>query len=1228
MPNPKYIKILQWNIRSTKANRSELISIIRETRPHVILLNETWLNNQQKFFIKNYNIIRQDRQDGYGGIATCITNNLKFSIIHNAINADWNNLQYITIKIGNINIINAYSPPQNNFTKEILSDIFSHLTGSKILMGDMNALHSSCGSSMTNQSGKALMDFLNNSDFILLSDGTSTRLVTPNSTSNPLDITIVDPSLGTISNWEVFPDCGNSDHFPTICKINCRNTNNIFFSTYQIKDFSKADWGQFYDRMVVESMNLERDASFQTIQDIMDMASVAAIPLKSKNTTLQLGNPWWDNECTLMLRQRRSALQYFKDLPNMDNYIKAKRAIAQSKRFFKQRKKEKFIKFCGSLNRNSNLTYVWNKVKKFSGISLNNNFSRVSDNIRLDMLHKMAVIRTQHPNFYLLSVPDEIELFTVSELKISIQDKKNSAPGLDEVTYTMLQNTPDKVLETLVNIYNRCLVDESLPASWKRYNIICLLKPNKNPNTVDSYRPIVLSSCCLKTLEIMIKNKLEWLMENKEVFPWFQTGFRKGQATYNALAILTSDVYLAFGQNYSVLAVFLDIKSAYDHVDIYLLYNKLINLETPIELANLIFKILKNRLIYSKNDNGENIGPTLANSGLPQGSPLSTLLFNIYMRDVYDILPEDLNLIVYADDLVVYVKGKDINEMHNKMNQALNNIAKWLEENHLFLSADKCESVLFSKNNRIIQTPPIRLGNDLIRSKNEVKYLGMILNRNLKWDKHIEMVLDKAQKGINIMKTFCRVWWGADPTTLLTVFNALVRSHLDYGSIFIKPNNKKSLTKLNTLHYQGLRIALGCMKSTPINALLGEAADMNLEHRRKWLAVKFMSKIVCIQNHPLIPTLMSIRNSYNENVGFWKNKDCPYLIQGLNYLLPYINKIYKSELFPTFDIEFGHQIRNIKIINLGLQKDDLLAKENFLRNTDRYKQSHVFTYTDASKNSSKSGYGIYIPQINYKYSSRLPSELCICTAEIIAINEATKVIMRNNIEKSIIFSDSLSAITKLNKTVINSKNDYVSLRTKRLLLEANDNGFDIKIAWVPGHSRIAGNEMADTLANIGRNLNIPKNMNLDAQEIIPDIKRKIHEEHNAQWKTSLRNKGKSYAEVIDDFPKDKWFNNYTYIDRRHITTIIRMRTGHCLTTSHLYRIGIKEDPYCECGQVEDLEHIFLTCPINRIPGHDMYEEFRKTGITPPLNIKTVLSNLNNENIKIIIHFLNVNKINL
>lgn len=89
-----------------------------------------------------------------------------------------------------------------------------------------------------------------------------------------------------------------------------------------------------------------------------------------------------------------------------------------------------------------------------------------------------------------------------------------------------------------------------------------------------------------------------------------------------------------------------------------------------------------------------------------------------------------------------------------------------------------------------------------------------------------------------------------------------------------------------------------------------------------------------------------------------------------------------------------------------------------------------------------------------------------------------------------------------------------------------------------------------------------------------------------------------------------------------------MRTGHCLTTSHLYRIGIKEDPYCECGQVEDLEHIFLTCPINRIPGHDMYEEFRKTGITPPLNIKTVLSNLNNENIKIIIHFLNVNKINL
>ena len=82
-------------------------------------------------------------------------------------------------------------------------------------------------------------------------------------------------------------------------------------------------------------------------------------------------------------------------------------------------------------------------------------------------------------------------------------------------------------------------------------------------------------------------------------------------------------------------------------------------------------------------------------------------------------------------------------------------------------------------------------------------------------------------------------------------------------------------------------------------------------------------------------------------------------------------------------------------------------------------------------------------------------------------------------KKAIVLTDSQSAVAKLNKTKIDPKSDYVSLRTKRLLLDLEDADMDVSIAWIPGHSQIPGNETADKLVKIGCDLAVPKDMNLD-----------------------------------------------------------------------------------------------------------------------------------------------------
>ena len=135
-------------------------------------------------------------------------------------------------------------------------------------------------------------------------------------------------------------------------------------------------------------------------------------------------------------------------------------------------------------------------------------------------------------------------------------------------------------------------------------------------------------------------------------------------------------------------------------------------------------------------------------------------------------------------------------------------------------------------------------------------------------------------------------------------------------------------------------------------------------------------------------------------------------------------------------------------------------------------------------------------------------------------------------------------------------------------------------------------------------------------------------EHDAAWKNSLKLKGRWCAQIQDEFPKSLWFKKFPYVDRRHITTIIRMRSGHCLTNKYLHQIGVKNNPNCECGQIEDLNHIFCECPINKIPNFDLYTYMRNKDIPNPISITNILNNMSNEIIKIIIKFLSYNKIKL
>lgn len=156
----------------------------------------------------------------------------------------------------------------------------------------------------------------------------------------------------------------------------------------------------------------------------------------------------------------------------------------------------------------------------------------------------------------------------MNELKLALnKKKKDTAPGHDQVTYSMVKNLPEEALKILLQCYNDIWDSKSkLPSRWKKINIIPILKTDKDPAQAESYRPISLIPVLLKIMNTMIKMRLEWFVEKQKIIPTTQYGFRKSRGCADYLLHLILDMETARTLNETVILTSLDITSAYDNI--------------------------------------------------------------------------------------------------------------------------------------------------------------------------------------------------------------------------------------------------------------------------------------------------------------------------------------------------------------------------------------------------------------------------------------------------------------------------------------------------------------------------------------------------------------------------------------------------------------------------------------------------------------------------------------
>jgi hypothetical protein len=338
------LKIIQWNCRSVISKKTDLIQLINKYNPMVIALSETWLKPEFLFRISGYNCVREDRPDGYGGVAILVKNNISFKCLSlPAHNLD--NFNAVGVQIDHISIISVYVPyASSEVLSQDIEQLFSTLSNSFIILGDFNCHHQIWGSGLTNNNGEHLLEILDSHNLCVLNTGVPTRRTNPNENASAVDLSICTPSLASVMTWTPLSSSYGSDHFPLIISTPLNKPPTRLHNPRLKYRLSNADWVKFKNKVNSKMSDLP-DISHAGISDCSDAltqclleAADETFPAKSRLSDKIPSPPWWDHECTESVKNRKIAEKKYNQCMSTENYEILCEVIKETRKLLKQKK--------------------------------------------------------------------------------------------------------------------------------------------------------------------------------------------------------------------------------------------------------------------------------------------------------------------------------------------------------------------------------------------------------------------------------------------------------------------------------------------------------------------------------------------------------------------------------------------------------------------------------------------------------------------------------------------------------------------------------------------------------------------------------------------------------------------------------------------------------------------------------------------------------------------------
>ena len=398
----------------------------------------------------------------------------------------------------------------------------------------------------------------------------------------------------------------------------------------------------------------------------------------------------------------------------------------------------------------------------------------------------------------MLSRPDRFSfsvLQTDTMLKYINNLETGKSAGHDHIHTKFVKIAGKQLSQTLCSMFNTCVQESVFPTDLKMSEISPVFKKNDNL-CKNNYRSVNVLTIFSKLFEKVIADQLTEFFCH--ILNPGISAYRKGYSCQHVILYLTEYWRKALDNGDHVGTIAMDLSKAFDRMPHGLLISKLHAYGLSDRACQLLMSYLTNRLQRVKIKDTHSDW-SIINRGVPQGSVLGPLLFNIFINDLFYLNIEGV-IANYADDNHVVNRNRDIHMLQISLEQDTSKIVEWFSHNDMDANPDKFQGIILSRSSQANEKLFVN-GNEIAMT-DIIKVLGVTLDKNLKFDIHIRNLCTSASRQLNALKRISKF---LNLSCRLQIYTAFISAHFGYCPVVWIFCGKKNMQKLEKLQERALR---------------------------------------------------------------------------------------------------------------------------------------------------------------------------------------------------------------------------------------------------------------------------------------------------------------------------------------------------------------------------------------------------------------------------------------